>query len=877
MLIRLLPTSLHPTILYTISFPTQVPNLPLPPAWSAQLHLLTSVWHLEPPSNIHALDKSAWLVAVVHEVLFDLPSKAVGINFVDGLSLRMAMPDDCARMLEGVVEDVKNCDSEEEGSERGGSVCPSAGSCSEDTSSTPKPAKPTRHKKQRSLLFSLIASLVPRALPPAPPPTPTTPTFAPPPPLPQMPIPPRPDARYLRQRARATLVDAWRLHVLSALAEHAPAAGYAEWALRSLERTVRSQVRAFREAEHSRNAPQNEGRNALDLGDRDRELERRWRAPSPFPERADEWGVRRSSESDIELDAFEFELAGESILHESLGFASDDFLGFRDDSYVFDSEDEADKDDESRQRRLDTLMEIEAADDGEDSEESEELRTPEEGEVLPLPCPSPSSCPSASSQSAPSSSHVSRTSSTRPRARAPVIPPSSPKPAPQSSVCLIPQSRPTHRRTPSHVANPVAPRTHVPTHLAQLTTRLRDALVIVRSRACQEGWGAIRGSQSGYVMDESEKVLEDRARRRAWSAGIQIADGARKHPSFVRATGRVRVWDGSLPSPSRNGGPAVPPGLAPPPMHLPLLPLGLSLGRPMRSSPLARFVYSMDDIENELSAGEETWRYGALGMRRGGGEFGGKRPVRMSVSVQREPQNTRLFPVTEEPETLDGGSTDEDFYEHEYRRVNFPADTPSSPTSPPSDTDEQEDDPFFYSPFRTRTRTTSMHVLGSTSPPPLPMFRPSTPPPSYQASVEGNEGASKLDASALLFQPLSSFRTPPPPDTRPPLVSNPPFIPNRRARANSLPSSAPCQDLSQAYAAPPPSSPPGSEACFPSSPPTPTYAHVQVPVPMCSRGGMEVKKKDAQIVFERGGEEFTLGIEVALGRAEEGRAVPVGW
>ncbi|KAH7912856.1 hypothetical protein BJ138DRAFT_1111966 [Hygrophoropsis aurantiaca] len=869
MLIRLSPASSHPTVLYRVTFPTHVPNLPVPPAWSAQLHLITSILHFQAPANIHVLDQSAWLVVVIDEVHFDLPSRVIDVNFIDGSSMtleivtwrRIVVRE--ADVLLGAL-----------------SAAPTKFSPLPDLLNQPG-------TKNSAPFFSLSSrkSLIPRPLPPAPPPTPTVPPLTPLPQLPQVPIPPRPDPHRLRQRARATLVDAWRLHVLSSLGEQAPSAGYAEWAIHSFERRLRSEVRAFKVAEHAKNGPRREGRKALDLGERPQGPERRWRSPSPFPERvdqstgADEWGVRRSCDSDVELDAFEFELAGESLLDEKFGVDAidfDDFLGFRDDSYVFGSEDEADGLDQGAHRGLDALLEAETEDDGDDSEESEELRTPEEGEILPLPCPPTLSNLTGATDA---SSYVARTPSSRPRARPPVSSSSrrggasGPQESAESS-----SFRPADHQFHGAIATSASQRTHVPTHLAQLATRLRDALVIVRSRACQEGWAVIRCSHPGHVMDESEKLLENKARRRAWSAGIQIAEsGVRKVNRITFTTEKVRVWDGSLPTPLfRDGGPIVPPGLAlPAKMRVltPITPPGLNLGRPMRSSPLARFVYTAADLKAECDL-DENWRYGTLGLCHANGQHASRRPVRMSVTVHQESRNMELFPVSEEPELYEDEIANQSFYDHEHMRVHFPADTPSSPTS---DADEQDDDPFFYSPFRTRTRTTSMYAQGSTSLPTLPMFRPSTPPPSYQATVHGNAVAPKLDASALLFQPLSSFRTQPPSEPRPPLVSNPPFIPAARARANSLPSSAQCQDLSQVYAAPPPSSPPGTNTCVTSAPSTPTYAHVHTPVPMCPQKSIESKKKEAEMVFKHGNEEFTLGIEVALGRAEEGRAVPVGW
>ena len=181
------------------------------------------------------------------------------------------------------------------------------------------------------------------------------------------------------------------------------------------------------------------------------------------------------------------------------------------------------------------------------------------------------------------------------------------------------------------------------------------------------------------------------------------------------------------------------------------------------------------------------------------------------------------------------------------------------------------------------------------------MFRPRTPPPSYRvavgevnASIEEEESdAGTLDACALLCQPLSTLHLKSPTPTRLPLVSNPPFAP--RVRSLSLPNTSQssslsqsissvskdkdCQDLSRAYAAPPPADIPITAApTIALTEPYLTYAHLHAPVPSCGKGsvtkGMKGKEIASQeMIFKHNGEEYTFGLEVALGRAEEGRSV----
>ena len=138
--------------------------------------------------------------------------------------------------------------------------------------------------------------------------TPSPPPNAPPPaPLPPLPVSGRVTSptslqrnsialehpEHLRRRARATLVEVWRRHVLSVVApQHLPAAGYLEWTLIAMASETRAEIESSasnrsntmaRESMYRR--VQSEGRNALDFGDRSDICEvehRRCRAPSPF-------------------------------------------------------------------------------------------------------------------------------------------------------------------------------------------------------------------------------------------------------------------------------------------------------------------------------------------------------------------------------------------------------------------------------------------------------------------------------------------------------------------------------------------------------------------------------------------------------------------
>lgn len=1030
MIIRLVPSVSHGTVLYNVSFPINVPNLPTPPAWSNQLHLLTSVLRLKSPQNIHVFDRSVGLVARIIEVMFDVPTKEVVVSFVDGRIEKLPMSLQCMQMLQGVVDDVKAC-SEQESRRDSFEYATSASICSSVASSQdipsisgapPKSPKLNRHKKQRSLLFSLISSLVPRSLspPPAPPPSPTTPYPSSPPPLPPIPpitprnksfspipqspvspynpaFPPLTDPPILRRRARATLIDAWRRHVVSALSAHNHYAGYTEWVLRGMATGARTELREIerswqpaRGAARKHGRTQSEGRVALDFGERGSEQTRRqWRAPSPFLDEvegdnddcvvyprheqgsvdsileccisekfvAHEWDtirhVRNPSACD-ELDAYAFEFSVEngSLLRESFGFGTDIFGDAWDDDdhvtsdnfgalrpgteFTFDNEqlnfdEDFGSDYEGGGYYADTrfaAMPSDATEEDESDESQTSLRTPEDGEMLPLSLPA--TLPGLSGDGACfhqcSDSDSVPTAENRPKTRPLHSSPGYPSTAPH--VCaqpitavpwnhrsaVHPQKLPAHSpSSPSRLPKrmPIPNVEELLSARVAFLSRIRNALTFVRARAREEHWGLLWSQHSfGYgLMDpESEGQLEIRARRRAWSAGIKVTAASVPTLFSLAVPGSspgARVWDGSVPSTAHF--PYRPPGLTPPVIKVngPIIPTGLLLGRPIKRSPLAMYVWSADDVAKQDTA--RQGKYGDIGLTRGGETAALKRPLR--VSFLESP--TKLLPVREE------GDDEEVHSERRTSKIDFPQSL-MSPTSPAKVTsviipDERfgvsqrdvsaTDDPFFCSPFHARARTTSMYPCSQPTQE-LPMFRPRTPPPSYQAAIgddntddddESDNGT--LDACALLFQPLSTLRSTSPTKTtptRPPLVTAPPFT--SRVRAVSLPacSSRPhspsisprsndedCQDLSQAYAAPPPPATPIIAApAIATTESYLTYAHLHAPVPICGKasvikGRCEKGKGIAsqEVVFERNGEEYTLGLEVALGRAEEGRSV----
>ncbi|OAX40395.1 hypothetical protein K503DRAFT_855366 [Rhizopogon vinicolor AM-OR11-026] len=992
MLIRLIRLSAHHSILYTLTFPDNLPDLPIPPAWSNQLHLLTSVLRFDSPHDIHVFDRSVGLVAMICDLTYDLPAREVTVNFIDGRSVKIPMNAQCTQMLHSVVDDVQTCTEQETQrdnlEETFASVCSSVASSQDIPSilSAPQKSPKGRHKRQRSLLFSLISALVPRSMspPPAPPPSPTTPTPPPPSPLPPIPpitprnasLPPIPqspispynptfipdaDPGILRCRARATLIDAWRRHIVPALSAHNHYAGYTEWVLRGFGARVHNQVRDLerslqrcggrgRGAARKHSRARSEAGAALDYGERGSEAQRRWRSPSPFPvegesdhddcvvyprnEQANTWNIRhvRNPSSGDELDAYAFEFSEEndSLLRESFGFGADVYGDWDDDDhgifddfsalcsgaeFVFDDgrlrfdedfvSDYEGKDYLANSAFATTPSDATEEDDSDESQSS--LRTPEDGEPLSLPLPAAlpglskhGACFQQRNHSDSVSTAVSKTTSSRPKAR------------PLQSSYRSPNSPQKPVRSPFSTSRlpkrkPIPNMEEILSSRLLLLSRIRSMLTFVRSRAHEERWGSVQ-SQNPFgcsLLDpETERQLETKARRRAWSAGIRVSATS---PALVPvavpgSTPGAMVWDGSVPSSLHF--PHGPPGLAPPMTQVngPIIPAGLSLGRPIRRSPLGMYVRSADDVDPACSG-----KYGSIGLKRGEETAVLKRPLR--VSFLDSP--TKLFPVREE------GDNEQGSLEGNGYKIDFPQ-SPTSPTSPtsavlderfcisegdPSATveDENQDDPFFCSPFQMRTRTTSMYRGPSSqstlSSQVLPMFRPRTPPPSYQAAIgehnasfEEESDTGTLDACALLCQPLSTLRLKSPTPTRPPLVPNPTFAP--RVRSRSLPTTSQssslsqsiskdedCQDLSRAYATPPsPATPITAAPTISLTEPFLTYAHLHAPVPIGGKGSVAKGRKGKEIasqevIFERNGEEYTLGLEVALGRAEEGRSV----
>ncbi|KAG6854165.1 hypothetical protein C0991_009817 [Blastosporella zonata] len=219
--------------------------IPNPSTWAAQLQNLR-LDELEVPALVHSLDKAAGIVTLLEEVTFDLSTNTISCHFVDGSMERWPLVGaQCVKALESVVRDVNESLAIERAMELEKQREEELERRLQEAPMPPPTAKPPRHKKQRSLLMTLVASIIPLYSPssnsrlPTPPPTPISEK------IPSDTISPRDR----RRRARSDLVDAFRRYALSELSQHFPRGGYTTWIIQSmLRRTTETMSRLVREA-----------------------------------------------------------------------------------------------------------------------------------------------------------------------------------------------------------------------------------------------------------------------------------------------------------------------------------------------------------------------------------------------------------------------------------------------------------------------------------------------------------------------------------------------------------------------------------------------------------------------------------------------------
>jgi hypothetical protein len=152
MLLRLTPNGPQPTIVFTLSFGALPGNLPVPQSWVHEMNRLAADdLELPGPQSLLSLDKSTGLMNVLQEVTFDLPELQAACLFVDGHRVEWMLNSECLAWLEDILADVEEASIEAERERREAEA---------RIISAPPPtsgARPSKHKKQRSLLMSLVA------------------------------------------------------------------------------------------------------------------------------------------------------------------------------------------------------------------------------------------------------------------------------------------------------------------------------------------------------------------------------------------------------------------------------------------------------------------------------------------------------------------------------------------------------------------------------------------------------------------------------------------------------------------------------------------------------------------------------------------------
>ena len=150
MFIRLIPHPPQSAVLFAVSYP-DLPDALIPPSWSDQIRSLQHN-ELELPATMHTLDSAVGLTGIIMEITFDVPALTISCKMVDGVLDEWPLSEQgCLAALDAVVADVNESaelDRELElENERKCAVSPS-------------PFK-GRHKKQRSLLMTLVAYVSP--------------------------------------------------------------------------------------------------------------------------------------------------------------------------------------------------------------------------------------------------------------------------------------------------------------------------------------------------------------------------------------------------------------------------------------------------------------------------------------------------------------------------------------------------------------------------------------------------------------------------------------------------------------------------------------------------------------------------------------------
>lgn len=158
MLLRLHPAAPHPTIHFAVAFDNLDERLPVPANWTSQLQAL-SMDDLEFPRHVHALDKASSLPCLLDEVVFNVPLGQIFCTFIDKSTQILDLPPKCLALLESVADDVSESAIQSERERERVRERVRERQQSESLNSPPASLKLKGHKKQRSLLMSLVASV----------------------------------------------------------------------------------------------------------------------------------------------------------------------------------------------------------------------------------------------------------------------------------------------------------------------------------------------------------------------------------------------------------------------------------------------------------------------------------------------------------------------------------------------------------------------------------------------------------------------------------------------------------------------------------------------------------------------------------------------
>ncbi|KAL0946293.1 hypothetical protein HGRIS_012542 [Hohenbuehelia grisea] len=238
MRIRLVPNPPHPEVLFSIVFDDLREPLPSPISWVNQFNSLVAE-NLELPALHHSLDKAACLPSLLEDVSFNLNTLTISCTFVDGAMEEWPLMDmACLQALQGVISDVNSSareaerEREREQQER-----------LERQTPPPSPTKQKGHKKQRSLLMTLVSQVfnLSSSRSSSPPSTPP-PRVAPLPPVSPSATVALLSPRFLRRRARSTLVDSFRRYVVPELAPRLNSGGYYGWIVQSTFRRASARM-----------------------------------------------------------------------------------------------------------------------------------------------------------------------------------------------------------------------------------------------------------------------------------------------------------------------------------------------------------------------------------------------------------------------------------------------------------------------------------------------------------------------------------------------------------------------------------------------------------------------------------------------------------